>query len=464
MGFSFRKSIKILPGVRVNLSRRGISTSFSAKGFTYNTRGRLTASIPGTGISYTRNIKSQTRHKPDKAAFAVVEHVNAGFSESLSKRERTTRDFVQLVQQRTRVALHQYFLSHGVFVSPQELTEALTLEAHQEFFERLSPQFETTSKAIRLADDIGSISLAEKQKAMAALYEIESRCEQARGERGALEVAAVSLERSIGSWPASPNFFGAFCLGLIGCGFLYAGAYAIGFVVLAVAMGHGWQKLSAFEKKKRYLRSQIEAADAEFDSLLTEEISQRPTAPVRVDNARFNAIVLAVVMCVMSTATLGFRTMNGVLVAPAPGVSEEVTQSAAASVAQGNSSTPDAVPDFAWLVGKQPWEAVKDQRFRAAFNHVPRMEWKRFSDRLALSDSKGIQLKDGYYFAEGCKAHSCNTDIAAFAISAATGKGDLIYATTPDQPSGKSVGHAFSWTDMPVASTPLAAWLTLNGL
>ncbi|MGG1675923.1 DUF4236 domain-containing protein [Neobacillus sp. NRS-1170] len=57
MGLSFRKSFKIAPGVRMNVSSRGVGASFGGKGLRYsvNSRGqrRMTASIPGTGISYS---------------------------------------------------------------------------------------------------------------------------------------------------------------------------------------------------------------------------------------------------------------------------------------------------------------------------------------------------------------------------------------------------------------------------
>jgi hypothetical protein len=56
MGFRFRRRVSILPGVRLNFSRSGISTSIGTRGLwaTYGKRGRrLTASIPGSGISYT---------------------------------------------------------------------------------------------------------------------------------------------------------------------------------------------------------------------------------------------------------------------------------------------------------------------------------------------------------------------------------------------------------------------------
>src|SRR6266545_4747259 len=56
MPFRFRKSIKILPGVKLNLSKSGISTSLGKRGASINIgkRGvRTTVGIPGTGLSYS---------------------------------------------------------------------------------------------------------------------------------------------------------------------------------------------------------------------------------------------------------------------------------------------------------------------------------------------------------------------------------------------------------------------------
>lgn len=59
MGFRFRKSIKLLPGVKLNFSKSGVSTSIGVPGATVNlskrgTRG--TVGIPGTGVSYSENL------------------------------------------------------------------------------------------------------------------------------------------------------------------------------------------------------------------------------------------------------------------------------------------------------------------------------------------------------------------------------------------------------------------------
>lgn len=66
MGFRFRRSIKILPGVRVNLSKSGISTS-RVPGATVNigTRGtKATVGLPGTGFSYSERVVEPLRPKP----------------------------------------------------------------------------------------------------------------------------------------------------------------------------------------------------------------------------------------------------------------------------------------------------------------------------------------------------------------------------------------------------------------
>lgn len=56
MGFRFRKIISVIPGVKVNLSKSGVSTSLGGRGATVNvgTSGKktLTLGIPGTGMSY----------------------------------------------------------------------------------------------------------------------------------------------------------------------------------------------------------------------------------------------------------------------------------------------------------------------------------------------------------------------------------------------------------------------------
>lgn len=63
MAFRFRKSFKLAPGVRMNLSTRGASLSLGGRGFTTNlsSRGvRQTVSVPGTGISWSETYRAST--------------------------------------------------------------------------------------------------------------------------------------------------------------------------------------------------------------------------------------------------------------------------------------------------------------------------------------------------------------------------------------------------------------------
>jgi len=56
MGFRLRKTIKVFPGLTLNLSKSGVSASVGVRGakVTVGKTGvRKTAGIPGTGLSYT---------------------------------------------------------------------------------------------------------------------------------------------------------------------------------------------------------------------------------------------------------------------------------------------------------------------------------------------------------------------------------------------------------------------------
>jgi hypothetical protein len=67
MGFRFRRSFKLMPGIRINLSTSGVSTSLGTRGawFTIGPRGtRTTVGIPGTGISYTEQSSAPRLGEP----------------------------------------------------------------------------------------------------------------------------------------------------------------------------------------------------------------------------------------------------------------------------------------------------------------------------------------------------------------------------------------------------------------
>ncbi len=56
MGLRFHKSLKLIPGIRLNFSKSGPSVSLGQRGATYNigTKGqRATVGLPGSGLSYS---------------------------------------------------------------------------------------------------------------------------------------------------------------------------------------------------------------------------------------------------------------------------------------------------------------------------------------------------------------------------------------------------------------------------
>ena len=71
MGLRFRKSISIIPGVRLNFSKSGMSVSSGVPGFrkTINTKGQVTTTvgIPGTGLYYVDTKKAGNKQsKPNR--------------------------------------------------------------------------------------------------------------------------------------------------------------------------------------------------------------------------------------------------------------------------------------------------------------------------------------------------------------------------------------------------------------
>lgn len=76
MAFRFRKSLRIAPGVRLNLSAKSASVRVGPKGlgYTVSTTGkkRLSASIPGTGLSYSKEVSSKPQLTPSASSLPAA--------------------------------------------------------------------------------------------------------------------------------------------------------------------------------------------------------------------------------------------------------------------------------------------------------------------------------------------------------------------------------------------------------
>lgn len=77
MGFRFRKSVKIAPGVRLNFGKKSTSVTLGGKGarYTVSSTGRRTksVSIPGTGVSY---VSSTTKKKSKSSESTTETHIS----------------------------------------------------------------------------------------------------------------------------------------------------------------------------------------------------------------------------------------------------------------------------------------------------------------------------------------------------------------------------------------------------
>lgn len=73
MGFRFRKSVRLFPGVRINFSARGISSTIGGRGASINvgpSGSFLNLGIPGSGISYrTRLSGGNSRELPPRSEY-----------------------------------------------------------------------------------------------------------------------------------------------------------------------------------------------------------------------------------------------------------------------------------------------------------------------------------------------------------------------------------------------------------
>ena len=93
MGFRFRRSLKLFPGVRLNVGLGGASLSLGGRGATMNVskRGaRNTFGIPGTGLSWTSTTSTGSLGVPGPSAQATSRRgLNAAYRRAAEETERT---------------------------------------------------------------------------------------------------------------------------------------------------------------------------------------------------------------------------------------------------------------------------------------------------------------------------------------------------------------------------------------
>jgi hypothetical protein len=66
MSFRFRRQLRLIPGVHLNLSRSGVSTTIGVPGLrvTMGKRPAVNVGIPGSGLSYRESLSDAASHAP----------------------------------------------------------------------------------------------------------------------------------------------------------------------------------------------------------------------------------------------------------------------------------------------------------------------------------------------------------------------------------------------------------------
>jgi tetratricopeptide (TPR) repeat protein len=90
MGFRFRKNVKVAPGVRLNLSKTGVSVTLGTRGANLNIGRRgttATIGLPGSGFHYTKRLGGASERKPTErkqALEAPDDKLKLGFFQRLT--------------------------------------------------------------------------------------------------------------------------------------------------------------------------------------------------------------------------------------------------------------------------------------------------------------------------------------------------------------------------------------------
>ncbi len=274
MGWGFRKSFKIAPGVRVNLSKNGLSTSIGGKGLTYNTRGRVTFSIPGTGIRHTVNINKYTKRQ-------------AGIAPSLSARTQANTDFAGNLDSRLSDAVVKYFWSHGIYVSECEAVNALAKIEDSALSSDLQPYLKEINLAFQLYEDTGNLTAQSKERSMQALYALEERLSLAHGKVTGIGEAVRALEYAHSLVPQKKPWQAimlTFPIVLVfGPPILAALIQSSSgeTIVPSIVLWSGWSVYRSwkFFKQRNEAAAAIAKANAQFDAVVIKKLSFRPTFP-----------------------------------------------------------------------------------------------------------------------------------------------------------------------------------------
>ena len=101
MGFRFRKSFKIAPGVKFNVNKKSVGLTFGKRGahFTVNSKGKRTTSvgIPGTGLSYTTSSGGKKSKRKSNTKQQAVANTTANTTKAVNTANNTSKSSLKNV-------------------------------------------------------------------------------------------------------------------------------------------------------------------------------------------------------------------------------------------------------------------------------------------------------------------------------------------------------------------------------
>lgn len=155
----------------------------------------------------------------------------------------------------------------------EDVERSLEMAPHDAVFAGLTLQFSETTEAVQLLQDIGSLSLAAKEKAMKALYVIENTLAGARGTATGISEGLQNLNVATQSAPQAPKFW-AYIFWVIVLGFFSLGAPQFA-VVPIIVLCVGLFKKSQYKKKLVLSNEAVDKANSILDQLIEHEQTPR---------------------------------------------------------------------------------------------------------------------------------------------------------------------------------------------
>jgi hypothetical protein len=135
MHIRFRRTLKVFPGVKLNLSRHGISTSVGPRGahLTFNKHGvRQSVGLPGSGLSETGYL---VKDKQSREEAAAEQHHRIHHGEGIGCE---LEGFGCLIVILLIAGVAAYFAAHGLHLLPSNflsnLLQQLTQWLHKSGF------------------------------------------------------------------------------------------------------------------------------------------------------------------------------------------------------------------------------------------------------------------------------------------------------------------------------------------